>query len=263
MHVEHRDEIEPAAAIGFDRQAASYARARPSYPAEIADLLVTEVGLKPGSRVCDVGAGTGIFARFVQGLGMDVTGVEPVAGMRAEFARQSPELELVDATAESLPFPDSSFDAVTCAQAFHWFDPQPALNEFARILRPGGALFLVWNVRDESVDWLYKWGELVAEFGGGRPYQDHRELLWEDVVAESGRFSPLNERVTPTSQRGSIDLIVDRTRSTSFIAALPPDRHEAALSAVRLLIETHPDTAGRTDIEIPYETHAHWCFSTG
>ena len=261
MHLSHRDEIEPAAAIGFDRQAASYARARPGYPAEVADLLLGEAGLSAGAKVCDVGAGTGIFARFAQGLGLEVTGVEPVAGMRAQFAAQSPDLELVDATAESLPFPDGSFDAVTCAQAFHWFDPQPALREFARVLKPGGTLFLVWNARDESVDWMNQWGELVAELGGGRPYQDHRELLWEDVVAESGRFSKLNEQITPTSQRGSIDLIIDRTRSTSFIAALPPDRHDAALAAIRELVLTHPDTAGLEEIVIPYETHAYWCFA--
>lgn len=249
----HRDEIEPAAAIGFDREAASYAAVRPHYPAAAVEVLA-EQGVKPGSTVVDLGAGTGIFSRQLIEAGYHVVPIEPVAGMRAQFAVDTPGVEPVDATAEHLPLDDNSADAVVAAQAFHWFDPQPALTEAARVLRPGGVLLLVWNARDESVDWMRAWGELVAEMGGGRPYSDHRETLWEDVVAECDAFGPLTHTHIPNRQVGTVEMVVERTRSTSFIAALDGERHEAALDAVRNLLNTHPDTAGLDAIEIPYDT---------
>lgn len=253
----HRDEIDPAAAIGFDREAASYARVRPRYPAEVTDILAREAG--GGATVCDLGAGTGIFTRQLLAAGFSVTAVEPVAGMREQFVRDTPSIVPIDATAEHLPFSGGAFDAVTAAQCFHWFDPQPALFEIARTLRPGGTLLMVWNARDESVEWMRAWGDLVADLGGGRPYTDHRERLWEDVVAESGRFEPLQSLLVPNSQVGPPDMIVERTRSTSFIAALAPEQHDAALARVSELIHTHPETAGRDEIVIPYVTHIYWC----
>ena len=84
-------------------------------------------------------------------------------------------------------------------------------------------------------------------------------MLWEDVVAEAGLFSPLESTRMANSQVGSPEMVIARTRSTSFIAALPEDRHNAALAAVAELIASHPDTAGRTEIVIPYETVVYWC----
>ena len=101
--------------------------------------------------------------------------------------------------------------------------------------------------------------ETVAELGGGRPYSDHRERLWEDVVAESGSFEPLEYRSVPHEQSGTPELIVERTRSTSFIAALPPDRHQHVLDEVAELVATHPDTRGLDRITIPYNTKIYWC----
>lgn len=127
------------------------------------------------------------------------------------------------------------------------------------MLKPGGVLLMVWNARDENVDWMRQWGDLVADLGGGRPYQDHRELLWEDVVAESGLFTPLEHLEVPQGQTGTPELVIERTRSTSFIAALPPERHQHALDAVAELLATHPDTRGRDQITIPYNTQIYWC----
>ena len=84
----------------------------------------------------------------------ELVAVEPVAGMRAQFAAVLPEVELLVGTAEAIPVPDASVHTVVAAQAFHWFDPSPALTEIARVLRPGGGLGMVWNERDESVPWV-------------------------------------------------------------------------------------------------------------
>jgi SAM-dependent methyltransferase len=254
----HRDGVEPAAAVGFGRQAASYSKVRPSYPDAVMETLAGAAGLAGGARVCDLAAGTGILTKQLVDAGYDVVAVEPVAAMRAELSA-GVDVEVIDGTAEAIPLPDASVDAVTVGQAFHWFDPQPALAEIARVLRPGGVLCMVWNARDEDVDWMNQWGDVVAEAGGGRPYQDHRELLWEDVVAESGRFEPLEHREVPHDQTGGPELIIERTRSTSFIAALPPDRHQHALDEVATLLATHPDTRGRDQLTIPYKTQIYWC----
>ena len=258
----HRDGVEPAAAVGFGREAGSYAKVRPSYPAQVMETLA---GVLPsGAHVCDLAAGTGILTRQLVDSGYRVTAVEPVVGMREELERQLAKagvtsVEILDGTAEELPLEDASVDAITVGQAFHWFDPQPALAEIARVLRSGGVMLMVWNARDEDVDWMNRWGDLVAEMGGGRPYSDHRERLWEDVVAESGLFEPLEHRSVPNEQSGTPEMVVERTRSTSFIAALPPDRHQHVLDEVAELVATHPDTRGLDHITIPYNTKIFWC----
>ncbi|MBK7324228.1 MAG: class I SAM-dependent methyltransferase [Candidatus Microthrix sp.] len=257
----HRDGVEPAAAVGFGRQAGSYAKVRPAYPAAVMEALTSLLPPTPDVHVCDLAAGTGILTRQLLDSGYRVTAVEPVGGMREELERQLAKagVDILDGTAEHLPLDDRSVDAVTVGQAFHWFDPQPALTDIARVLKPGGVLLMVWNARDENVDWMRQWGDLVADLGGGRPYQDHRELLWEDVVAESGLFTPLEHLEVPQGQTGTPELVIERTRSTSFIAALPPERHQHALDAVAQLLATHPDTRGRDQITIPYNTQIYWC----
>ena len=257
----HRDGVEPAAAVGFGRQAGSYAKVRPAYPAAVMETLTSLLPPTPDVHVCDLAAGTGILTRQLLDSGYRVTAVEPVGGMREELERQLAKagVDILDGTAEHLPLDDRSVDAVTVGQAFHWFDPQPALTDIARVLKPGGVLLMVWNARDENVDWMRQWGDLVADLGGGRPYQDHRELLWEDVVAESGLFTPLEHLEVPQGQTGTPELVIERTRSTSFIAALPPERHQHALDAVAQLLATHPDTRGRAQITIPYNTQIYWC----
>ncbi len=133
--------IHPAAARGFARGADEYEAGRPSYPAGAVDMIVREFAIGPGSTVVDVGAGTGKFTRLLVPSGARVVGVEPVAEMREVFSRVLPDIEVMDSTAESLPFGDASVDVVTAAQTFHWVDAVPAVAEVARVLRPGGRFY--------------------------------------------------------------------------------------------------------------------------
>lgn len=253
------DGVHPAAARGFDRGAADYATARPGYPDAAVDLVATELGVGPGRRVLDLAAGTGILTRALVARGADVVAVEPVAGMRDELRRTTPGVEVLDGRAEALPVGDASVDVVTVAQAFHWFDPAPALAEIARVLRPGGGLALIWNGRDESVDWVARWTEIVERGGGGRPYT--RRDDWADVVAEhgGGGFGSMRHRAFPNPHPTTPEGLVARAASTSWVSALPEAEREAVLDEVRELVATHPDLAGREQLVYPHDTDVWWC----
>src|SRR5947209_1175986 len=105
--------IHPTASEGFGRAAPAYERGRPGYPQEAIDWMVTALGVGPGSRVIDLGAGSGKFSRMLAPTGARIIAIEPVAGMRAEFARAVPGIKVLDGTAEAIPAPDGSADAVT------------------------------------------------------------------------------------------------------------------------------------------------------
>jgi SAM-dependent methyltransferase len=135
------------AAPSFARSADAYERARPGYAPEAVAFLAERLGLGPGRVVVDLAAGTGKLARQLVPSGARVVAVEPLAEMRSLIPAG---IEVLDGTAEAIPLPDASGDAVTVAQAFHWFDAQAALREIERVLRPGGLLALVSNRRDPS-----------------------------------------------------------------------------------------------------------------
>jgi ubiquinone/menaquinone biosynthesis C-methylase UbiE len=151
------------AALGFDNNAGAYEAARPSYPAEAVAYIVGHGGIGPGRRVLDLAAGTGKLTRLLVPTGAEVVAIEPVAGMRDQLVAQSPDVEVHDGTAEALPLADGSVDAITVAQAFHWFDAPVALAEMRRVLRPRGHLFLVWNIRDRDRDWVREFGDLLVD----------------------------------------------------------------------------------------------------
>src|SRR3954463_6996445 len=145
----------------FGDAAALYERARPGYPQGALDWL-----LPAGARrVLDLGAGTGKLTRLLVERGLDVVAVEPLAGMRAQFARMLPGVPLLDGTAEALPLADASVDAVVLGQAWHWVDPDLASPEVARVLVPGGRLGLVWNLRDPRAAWVAELEGVIAEPG--------------------------------------------------------------------------------------------------
>ncbi|MGW0786028.1 class I SAM-dependent methyltransferase [Streptomyces sp. NPDC002913] len=142
-------------ALSFDSAAAQYAANRPGYPPALLDA-VEELSGRPlhGARVADVGAGTGIATRLLHERGALVTAVEPGPGMAAELHRSLPSLPVVRGDGNRLPLATASADLITYAQSWHWTDPDRALPEALRVLRPGGALALWWNVSDESVPWI-------------------------------------------------------------------------------------------------------------
>ena len=127
--------------------AARYERGRPGYPASAVEHIVSKLGLRPGRTVLDLAAGTGKLTRLLGPSGATVIAVEPVAEMRKALAELVPGVRAFDGTAERILLGDSTVDAVTVAQAFHWFDAVAARREFTRVVRPHGLIAIWWNSR--------------------------------------------------------------------------------------------------------------------
>ncbi|MCM4082554.1 class I SAM-dependent methyltransferase [Paractinoplanes hotanensis] len=227
-----------AHANSFGPAAETYERGRPSYPAQALDWLLP--GGRP--RVVDLGAGTGKLTRQIAERGLPVTAVEPSAGMLDQLRLAVPEVPAVPGSAEQIPLPDASADAVLVAQAWHWVDPVAAVPEIARVLSPGGRLGLLWNVRDERAGWVRRLGEII-----GSPEQDRDTRV-------GAPFGPVETATFEWTELIGPERLIDMVSSRSYVILLEPDERAALLSEVRRLMATHPDLVGRTEFTLPYVT---------
>jgi SAM-dependent methyltransferase len=186
-----------------------------------------------------------------------VLAAEPVAAMRRRLATVDGVLA-VGAVAESLPFRDGSLDAVVAASAFHWFDGPRALSEIHRVLGPGGRLALLWNQRDDEVDWVARISAIVNRREGDAPR--YRTGLWRAAFdAAPGLFGPLAERHFRHVHWLPREGVVDRVASISFVAALPDAERAPVLAEVRAILDRHPETHDRAELPLAYRTDLFWC----
>ncbi|MBJ2248354.1 class I SAM-dependent methyltransferase [Pseudomonas haemolytica] len=249
--------VHTSAQQGFSTQAVTYAQGRPDYPRQLTGWLADALQISAQSTVIDLGAGTGKFTRLLSSLAPTLIAVEPVAAMGAQLAKLLPDVRLVDGTAESIPLATASADALVCAQAFHWFSTRAALAEIHRVLKPDGRLGLVWNVRDESVDWVAAITEIITPYEGDTP-RFHSGRWREAFTGEY--FSDPEMICFPYSHVGSPqEVIMDRFLSVSFIAALPAAQKARVTEQLRTLIDTHPALKGRDTVAFPYQTQAYRC----
>jgi SAM-dependent methyltransferase len=230
-------------AADFDDVAGLYATARPSYPAAAVEWLLDG----SGNDIVDVGAGTGLFTRLLVGEARIVTAVEPSERMLGELRTALPEVNAQQGSGERMPLPDRSADVVTFAQAWHWVDVPAASAEVARVLRQGGRLGLVWNLRDERVAWVRALGEAMRADG------DHYRGETEDPEVRAPFGEPERQFVewvrvcTP-------DELLDDVRSRSYFGLLPASEQDDVVAAVRRVLQAHPETSAREAIELPYVT---------
>ena len=248
--------VHDVAARGFGSAAREYERGRPGYPDEVAELLRSELGVGPGRSVLDVGAGTGKFTRLLARTGASVLALEPVEAMRTQLRAALPEIGLVGGSAEEIELRDGGVDVVTVATAFHWFDGARALAEFRRVLAPGGGLAIVWNARDQSVDWVRSIGDLVGaavEQGADAEHARHLESTdWRASFEQTQLFEPLREIVVPHVHEADVDKQVARFLSISFVGALPAEGRAALAADIEQLLRTHPATRGSEVVALPY-----------
>lgn len=235
--------VHPWAEGGFGRAADAYELGRPGYSPAAVDFIAARLELAPGRVVVDLGAGTGKLSRLLTATGARVVAVEPVGEMRALIPAG---IDAVEGTAEAIPCGDETADAVTCAQAFHWFDPGPALSEIHRVLRPGGGVAILANVRDESDPLQRRFLDVLGR------YRSHPNL--EDasrpaaLLAGDRRFEPAEVQRFPHTHRLDADAFVAQASSESSVALLDDSTREKALRDFRALVE------GADEIELQYVT---------
>jgi len=246
------DRVHPLAAVGFDRAADAYERGRAGYPALAIEAILAEARAAPGRTLLELGAGTGKLTRELTAGGARVIALEPVAGMRALLAATAPEAEPLDAVAEAIPLAAESVDAVIAAQCFHWFDPEAATAEIARVLRPEGAVAVIWNRRDDSVAWMREFTLLADAHAGDVPR--YRDGAWRRGFDADPVFAPLALRTWPNRGAVGRDAVLARAASMSFVAALDDEPRARVVEEFAELLDTHPDTRGRDDIALPYVT---------
>jgi ubiquinone/menaquinone biosynthesis C-methylase UbiE len=222
--------------LSFGGVADVYERARPQYAPEAVAWIVSRL---PFARVLDLAAGTGKLTRQLLPYAASVVAVEPDDAMRAVLARIVPGVESLAGTAEEIPLPAASVDAVTVGQAFHWFQMDAALTELHRVIRPDGGVALLWNE--------YDWPELNAIVDRLRPTRRARDDEAYAQLLATPYFENFEERRFAHVDRVDADVVVDRVSSISAVINASPHDRESALDDVRRL-------AGAGMSEFPMQT---------
>jgi ubiquinone/menaquinone biosynthesis C-methylase UbiE len=215
----------------FSSRAKDYAKYRPSYPTETIDYIVAELANKSQLVAADIGAGTGISARLLADRGFPVIAIEPNESMRS-VAQAHPLVAFRHGSAEDTKLPDNSVDLVTCFQAFHWFNPEPTLKEFARILKPQGNLAVVWNNRHRNDEFTNEYGRLTQIVSN-----NNSELRYgtERYLNHPHGFNPVRHLIFPYQQALNFQALVGRAMSTSYI----PQTGEAHTQFIQDLHQLH------------------------
>ena len=252
-----KNSIHRFAAEGFDISADAYERGRPEYPADAVDCLIQELNLNSSKFVADIGAGTGKLTKLIRKSGANIVAIEPVEGMRTKFSALLPDIEVLQGTAENIPLEDNSLDTIIVAQAFHWFKGDEALKEIHRVLKPKGNMGLIWNARDEKVDWVSKLTDIIDPYEKGAPR--YRSGEWRKAFDTTSLFSPLNYFKFEYVQTVDTQMVVDRIDSISFISSLPAAEKKVVLEKVTDLIQNHPLTKNAKAIAFPYRTDVFIC----
>lgn len=240
----------------FSDRAGDYDRYRPGYPRELIDVLV-ELGVAPPAAVADIGSGTGIFSRLLCDAGYRVFAVEPNRAMRerAEAALgDRPGFASVAGTAEATGLDDGSVAAITAAQSFHWFAPEPTRAEFSRIGGDAAVIALIWNDRRPEASALMAGYEaLLDRFG-----TDYRETSKRYQATREAALSflrgPIRVFEQPTSQRLDRAGLIGRFFSSSFTPAKGTEERQHARAALVELFDHHQDGG---EVEMSYLTRAY------
>jgi SAM-dependent methyltransferase len=235
--------------LSFGQAAGHYDSIRPTYPVDAVRWALGD--LSGDATVVDLGAGTGKLTRIIRdATPATVTPVEPDALMRAKLAEAMPGIVPVEGTGEKIPFPDGSVDAVLAGQAYHWFDNPAAHAEIARVVRPGGVLAPIWNVRDESVPWVAAYHEYVdAQEGRTRSDSAERGNRTPGIGAEFGSFELKRFRHTVPMD---CDRLVALARSRSFYLSATPEFQARLVAGVRDLAASLPER-----FDMPYITYCY------
>ena len=242
-------------ASSFGAAAAAYAEHRPDY-AQAAVRWALE--LAPGQRVLDLGAGTGKLTATLVALGAEVIAVEPDSAMLTELRRALPAARALPGSAEGIPLPEASVDAVLAGNALHWFDMNVAGPEISRVLAPGGILAGLWNVMDNRVDWVAGLERVSgsAAIGARDTLSSWRAATTDMHLPNTGlvaQFGSPEQAEFPHGQRRTADSLVATIATRAGMLVMPEQEQEATLGRIRAFLASRPETA-RGEFTLPMLT---------
>lgn len=241
-------ELHSRRAASFGAKAAAYAEHRPDYPGKALAWGLAGLGRTP-RRVLDLAAGTGKVSEGLRALDVEVTAVEPDAQMLEQLTRALPEVTPLLGTAEQIPLPDESVDAVFAGQAFHWFDLDRAYPEMARVLKPGGVVVALWNHDDDSVPWLADFNARIKSTASRRWLSDYESL------PEHEAFEPFEKERFEHKQLRTAETLVETIATHSHLLVAAPPERAAILREARKFLDSTPETASG-EFELPIITTA-------
>lgn len=239
----------------FGAAATTYAEHRPDYAAAAIDWALANA---PGPRVLDLGAGTGKLTAALAARKLRVIAVEPDPAMRTELERQVPGVEAKAGQAEAIPLPDGSVDAVLSGNAMHWFDPNTAGPEIARVLSPHGVLAGLWNLMDDRVDWVAG----LAEVGGPEAIGARdTPSRWRGTVVglhlptdgSQPHFAAAEQQEFAHGQRRSVESLVATFSTKAGILLMSEAERGARLNRIRDYLAGRPET-GAGEFTLPMVT---------
>ncbi|MGW2112435.1 class I SAM-dependent methyltransferase [Streptomyces sp. NPDC001948] len=242
-------------ASSFGAAAVAYAEHRPDY---VQDAVGWALEPAPGPRVLDLGAGTGKLTATLAATGAEVIAVEPDPAMLTELRRSLPDVRALRGSAESIPLPDASVDAVLAGNAMHWFDMAVAGPEIARVLAPGGVLAGLWNLMDDRVDWVAG----LARIGGSAAVGPRdTPTSWRVETADmhlprtggAARFGSPEQAEFPHGQHRTADSLVATIGTRAGVLVMPEEEREALLGRIRAFLASRPETA-RGEFTLPMLT---------
>lgn len=221
----------------FSDRVADYVKYRPSYPAAAIDKILEGLGSPSHLVAADIGAGTGISSRLLAQRGVRVLAIEPNEAMR-QAAQSHPLVEFQDATAEATSLADTCVDLVACFQSFHWFNPQPTLLEFHRILKSSGRLAVVWNERDRHDEFTANYTQIVQIASNNHPAEQRRVAV--EPLLTSLLFPNVQQYTFAYRQDLDLAGLIGRAMSTSYIPRTG-ETHQQLISNLQQLYESNCD----------------------
>ncbi|SBT41533.1 class I SAM-dependent methyltransferase [Micromonospora auratinigra] len=232
-------------ASSFGAAATAYAEHRPDYAQ---DAVRWALDPAPGRRMLDLGAGTGKLATTLLAVGAEVTAVEPDPAMLAELRHALPQVRALPGSAEAIPLPDASVDAVLAGNAMHWFDMAVAGPEIARVLAPGGILAGLWNALDDRVDWVAGLARVSGSAAiGPRDTPAGWRVETADMhlpkTGDDVRFTGPEQAEFPHGQRRTADSLVATLATRAGMLVMPAPEREATLERIRAYLASRPETA--------------------
>ncbi|MFT4202239.1 class I SAM-dependent methyltransferase [Gordonia sp. (in: high G+C Gram-positive bacteria)] len=236
-------------ATSFGAQTGAYESGRPDYPAAAVQWLLAD--LPPAPIVVDLGAGTGKLTRAIAAAlpAARLSAVDPDAEMLEALRAADPDVPTAVGTAEDLPLADASTDAVVLGQAWHWVDPAAASAELGRVVKPGGRLGLIWNIRDGGVEW-------VARLTAIMHASDAEQLIADGGPTVAAPFGPLECTTWSWVRPMTRARLHAMAASRSYLITCPAQERREIVAAMDELFD-ELGLHGEATVDLPYTTFAY------